>query len=344
MNWKIFSVRDFAHHRDAWNRLNAAGPNSPLLHSDFIEPLLRTFGSGNERIAIYGKPIDPQAMTLLTSRHFGAWQTFQPSQLPVGLWINRVDLPLDQLLDKLSKALPRAVLILSIYQQDPDFYKRPENSTHLTTLDYVPTAKVRVNGSFEQYWSQRGKNLRQNLNRQRNRLQRENVTVRLETLTDPATVAAAIHDYGKLESAGWKAKEGTAIHSHNTQGQFYTAVLDNFCRRSMGRIYRYWYHDKLVATDLCIQQDGILVILKTTYDETINTSSPAMLMRYDYFESIFNEGLIHTIEFYGRVMEWHSKMTDDIRMLYHINYYPWPSLRKLHRLLKKCYSSKELKP
>jgi CelD/BcsL family acetyltransferase involved in cellulose biosynthesis len=333
MNWKIVPIRDFTYHRDAWNRLNSAEPNSALLHSDFIEPLLKVFGGGNERMAIYGNITDPQVMALLVPRRFGVWETFQPSQLPVGPWLNSAALPLDQLLQQLSRALPGLALILSITQQDPDFYERPENSAHLITLDHIPTAKVRVEGNFEQYWSQRGKNLRHNLNRQRNRLQRENVTVRLETLTDPATVATVIRDYGKLESAGWKSKEGTAIHPSNAQGRFYTALLDNFCRRGMGRIYRYWYDDKLVATDLCIQQNGVLVILKTTYDETITTSSPAMLMRYDYFENIFNEGAIHTIEFYGRVMEWHRRMTKEVRMLYHINYFPWPALKKIHRLL-----------
>jgi CelD/BcsL family acetyltransferase involved in cellulose biosynthesis len=343
MSWQLLPAKDFGHYRNGWDRQNATGPNSALLHSDFIEPLLQILAQGSERLAIYGDVTDPQVMALLTRPRFGIWETFQPSQLPLGPWLNKAALPLEQLLQQLSRALPGPVLDLSITQQDPDFYPRPEHSVNLSTLDYIVTARIRINGCFEDYWSQRGKNLRQNLNRQRNRLQREQMKVRLETITDPTGVAAAIRDYGELESAGWKAGGGTAIHSDNAQGRFYTALLENFCRRGMGRIYQYWYENKLVASDLCIQQDGMLIILKTTYDETITTSSPAMLMRRDYFEVIFNEGTIHTIEFYGPVMDWHRRLSEETRVLYHINYYPWPGLKTLYRLLKKSWNSKELK-
>jgi len=63
-----------------------------------------------------------------------------------------------------------------------------------------------------------------------------------------------------------------------------------------------------------------LIILKTTYDETITTSSPAMLMRQDAFEFIFSNQLVEKIEFYGKVMDWHTKWSEEIRILYHINY------------------------
>jgi CelD/BcsL family acetyltransferase involved in cellulose biosynthesis len=337
MRWQIFPSHYFADYREAWDRLNTSGPNSALLHPDFIEPLLQILAQGDERLAIYGDVTDPQVMALLTQRRFGTWETFQPSQLPLGPWLNQATLPLEQLLQQLSRTLPGPVLSLSITQQDPDFYPRPEHSACLNTLDYIVTARISINGRFEDYWSQRGKNLRQNLNRQRNRLQREKVSVRLETITDPSGVAAAIDAYGKLESAGWKAQEGTAIHSDNAQGRFYTLLLENFCRRGMGRIYQYWYEDKLVATDLCVQRDSVLIILKTTYDETITTSSPAMLMRRDYFEAIFNEGTIHTIEFYGPVMDWHRRLSEDTRVLYHINFHRWPVLEKIRRYCRNSW-------
>ena len=228
MSWQLLPARDFGRYRNAWDHLNALGPNSALLHSDFIEPLLQILAPGGERLAIYGDVTDPQVVALLTRRRFGIWETFQPSQLPLGPWLNKTVLPLEQLLQQLSRALPGPVLSLSITQQDPDFYPRPQHSTNLSTLDYIVTARINVNGHFEDYWSQRGKNLRQNLNRQRNRLQREQVDVRLENITDPTGVAAAIHAYGKLESTGWKAEGGTAIHSDNAQGRFYTALLENF--------------------------------------------------------------------------------------------------------------------
>ncbi len=337
MSWQLLPAQDFGRYRHAWDYLNAMGPNSALLHSDFIDPLLQTFVQGREFLAIYSTAAEPQAMTLLTSSRFGIWETFQPSQLPLGPWINQAALPLETLLRQLCRMLPGPVLNLSITQQDPDFYPRPEHSAWVTTLDYIVTTRVSVNGRFEDYWSQRGTKLRQNLNRQRNRLQREQVEIRLKTITDPAKVAGAIDAYGKLESAGWKAGMGTAIHSDNAQGRFYTSLLENFCRRGMGRIYQYWYQDRLVATDLCIQQDSVLILLKTTYDETITKSSPAMLMRRNYFENIFNEGVIRTIEFYGREMEWHRSLSEDNRVLYHLNFRRWPLVEKTRQYCRSAW-------
>ncbi len=324
MTWTILKPNELSHYRDIWNQLNRSGSDSAVLHTDFIAPLLREFGNGSERLAIYENAQAPVCLALLTTRRFGVWETFQPSQLPVGPWLNQSDLPLPTLLKSLSKALPGPVFNLAITQQDPDIYSRPAPDSGLDTLDYITTARVRITEPFADYWSRRGKNLRQNIKRQNNRLVREGMHPRLEIITDPNQVADAIAAYGELEIKSWKSQGGTAIHASNAQGRFYTAMMQNFCGRGDGYIYQYWYNDQLVATDLCVRQNGVLIVLKTTYDESITTSSPAMLLRRGYFEMLFDQGLADTIEFYGQVMDWHTKLTDDIRTLYHINYYPWP--------------------
>jgi hypothetical protein len=30
-------------------------------------------------------------------------------------------------------------------------------------------------------------------------------------------------------------------------------------------------------------------------------------------------------------MEWHLRWTDEVRTMYHVNYYRWPGLRRLHQ-------------
>ena len=98
-------------------------------------------------------------------------------------------------------------------------------------------------------------------------------------------------------------------------------MLINFCRHQNTLIFQYFYENQLVATDLCIKDAHTLIILKTTYDETITTSSPAMLMRRDAFQYIFGNQLVGKIEFYGKVMDWHTKWSEEVRNLYHRNYY-----------------------
>src|ERR1035438_8940593 len=123
-----------------------------------------------------------------------------------------------------------------------------------------------------------------------------------------------------MESAGWKAEGGTAVTTDGAQGRFYTQLLREHCAQGHGRIYQFWLGRQVVAADLCVDDGSTFVILKTSYDEAITNLSPALLMREEYFRELFGAG-IRRIEFYGRVMDWHTKWSDEIRTLYHINCY-----------------------
>ena len=320
MNWTLHPITKFSDFHPQWNQLNQNSSNSPLLDSLFVHPLLQYFSKPSDKLAICGNVNQPEAMAIITKRKFGVWETLQPSQAPIGLWIQKPDKNIDELLSSLIKSLPFPTLLFGITQQDPDCLPRPETKNNISTLDYIQTARVTLQGSFEEYWSKRGKNLRQNLRRQRNRLNREETNVQLKILTEPEKIEQAIIDYGKLESAGWKSEGGTAIHIDNEQGKFYRDMLINFSKNQNALIFQYYYNNELVATDLCIKDNKVLIILKTTYDESITTSSPAMLMRQDAFEWIFEQKQVKKIEFYGKVMTWHTKWSDEIRTMYHVNY------------------------
>jgi CelD/BcsL family acetyltransferase involved in cellulose biosynthesis len=245
------------------------------------------------------------------------------------------DQDFEHLLSALAKSLPGTTLIIGVTQQDPSCIARPTRSRRLHTLDYIQTARAPVTGSFDEYWNLRGRDLRNNLKRRRAKLVQEGVAMRLEVLTSADEVASAIDDYGRLESAGWKSAEGTAISSNNAQGRFYRSMLEAFCRAGKGRIFRYRFGERVVAVDLCIEGGNALVLLKTTYDESLKSTSPAFLMRQDAFRTLFDERRINRIEFYGRVMEWHTKWCDDVRTMYHVNYYRWPFLPAMKHLAKK---------
>lgn len=334
MNWHVFPASDFAAHRAAWDGLNRLGPRSPLLESRFVEPLLKHFGTGRERLMVFGETADkPTAMGVFTRVKFGVWSTFQPAQEPVGLWINTGGIPIAQMLAKLAPCLPPATLVIGVTQQDPYLFDRPEDGEHLSTLDYIKTAYVAVDHDFESYWASRGKNLRHNLKRQRNRLEREGIHTRLEVFDQPAQMLQAVSQYGEMESAGWKNQNGSAVHIDNVQGRFYVDALSALAATGQARVYRYYYNDSLVASDLCVLGEGMLVILKTTYDETIEGSSPTMLMRQELFQEVFAGQDIRRIEFYGKVMDWHTKWSESMRVMYHVNYYPW----KVFRLLKDAF-------
>ncbi len=286
-------------------------------------PVFAEFAKGDEVLAIHGPREAPDAMGLFSPGGCFTWQTFQPSVAPLGAWLRKPETSLPELLDGLIRALPGFNVLVALSQQDPNLSPRPENAGKTRTLDYIHTARMAISGDFETYWNARGKNLRHTMKRQRNRLAREDITPRFEELVGETEMADAVANYARMESSGWKGEAGTAVGEADPQSRFYTKMLENFCRRGKGLVYRYWYNDKLVATDLCIHDDGTIIILKTTYDETEKTTSPSQLMRQDAFQKFFDGGWFDGLEFYGPVKDWHTKLSDDVRTMYHVNRYRW---------------------
>lgn len=339
MRWIVLPISEIENFRSIWEDLNAKTTKSPLLSLDFLLPLLQIFGDGKEKLAYLENEREIDVIGVFRTNNHHVWMTFQVSQAPLGFWLQKPDIDLAEVLPLLLKQLPSFPLLLAITQQDPDLFQRPPNTNKLSTIDYIQTARVTIAGDFEDYWAKRGKNLRQNIKKQRNKLEKAGITARLDVSTAESDVSKAINDYGRLENAGWKAGLGTAIHPSNKQGLFYQSILENFCRQGKGRIYRYWFNDKIVAMDLCIEGDDSIVILKTTYDECLDPSiSPAFLMRDEEFKQLFTEKKFSKIEFYGKVMDWHTKWANEFRTLYHVNYYHWATLKISHTLIKKVRS------
>jgi CelD/BcsL family acetyltransferase involved in cellulose biosynthesis len=321
MNWTIHPVSRFAEFADQWDAFVRSRPGTPFLESAFLQPAAAILGTGQEMLCLDQANGKLRAAAIVQRARTGMWETFQPSQLPLGPWISGADADLADELRELIPSLPGLTLGLGASQLDSRLHARPADSRTLRTHDYIQTAWVDVHGDFETYWESRGKNLRQNTRKQRNKLKAEGIETRLECIVSRDAVADAMRDYGQLESAGWKAADGTAVDPDNAQGRFYIRMLENFCAMGRGRIYRYWFGDKVVAMDLCIHDAAAIVILKTSYDETYRVVSPSTLMRQDQFQQLFEERQFQRIEFFGKVMEWHTRWTDNSRSLYHANAY-----------------------
>ncbi|VXC21226.1 GNAT family N-acetyltransferase [Massilia sp. 9I] len=334
MSWHTIPAARLSEHAPAWRALHAAcGAPVPLSY-EFVAPLVEQMGSGAELLAWCEKDGQVVAMALVAPSGRASWSTFQPPQAPLGLWLQASGEPLEALLAGLLRALPGFPLVFALTQMDPALAPRPDDSAALGTLDYIDTARVTLTGDFDTYWQGRGKNLRANLKKQRARLARDGIVPRLEVGRDPQDMARAVEDYGRLEQGGWKAGQGTAVQAANAQGRYYRAMLERLAARSAASVCRYYLGERLVAMDLCVEDAGSIVVLKTSYDESAADGlSPALLMREEATRRLFEEGRLARIEFYGRVMEWHLRWTDEVRTMYHINYYRWPGLRRLRAML-----------
>jgi hypothetical protein len=344
MGWTFhLALENFSRYCDLWDEVNRSHGDHLVLDSLFVEPLVRQFASEKTLLAVCEDKEKP-LLALVEPAMKAMWQTFQPSQAPIGLAVfgARDGILLSQQISGLMRALPGYAVGLSFTQQDPDFssFKTLNGAFAVERLDYVETARLTVPKDWEDYWRSRSKNLTHNLLRQRRRLEEKGRKVELAAERDSRGVASAIEEYGILESSGWKGKAGTAVSKDNSQGRFYQEMLENFCVRREGIIYRLLIDGKAVASDLCLERDGRIVILKTAYDEEVKGLSLGLLLHMEIFRTLSQERRIRVIEFYGRVRDWHLKWTDEIRTMYHVNFYRSAWMSKARRMFKTAVALK----
>ncbi len=330
MSWTIEPIDALGAHAAAWCAINRAAGDNPLLDFRFVSEATREFATGAEKIAVYRRDRAPRAMALLTRVNPLSWQTVQPANAPIGFIVCEPATEMEPLLRSLAAALGPQCGMVSITQQDPAIHPRPPHSSHLSTLDYILTPSIDVAGSFADFMAGRSKNFRHNVSRQRNRLKRESINARLEILTTPADMARGIEGYSSLECASWKGEIDSAVRMDEAQGRFYVKLMASFAEIGEAAICRYFFDDRLAASDLCLQHAGTLTILKTAYDETRQGYSPAHLMRIDAFAEFFDRLGVRRVEFYGPLSEWHARLTEDSRRMYHVNYYRWRGLKLVH--------------
>ncbi|MBY0578906.1 MAG: GNAT family N-acetyltransferase [Burkholderiales bacterium] len=328
MKWTFYPVHAFEQHAAAWDALNARGFNSPLLSSCFVLSCLHAFKSGRERIAILGELDCPDVMCILVQQSRLAWDTFQPSQAPMGFWLMRPDMNLDAALAGLIHALPGFPLAVGITQIDPLAIARPRNFARMLTFKYIDTMHIELDVDYDAYWQARGKNLRQNMRTVRNRLEKNGLAYRFRVLTDPGEVDFAVENFARMESSGWKGGEGTAVQFDGVQGRFYVNLLQTFCRLGAGCVYYLTFNDVVVAMDLCLHRDGTVIVLKTTYDERYGEYSPAMLLHQEILRMLMQSEDFHRFEFYGKARDWQLRLTEASRTMYHLNSYRWAWLRR----------------
>ncbi len=309
-DWQLIGARQgFAANADRWARLNRRlFGGHPLLDPRFVGPLVEHFGTTSTRLAILGDPAEPCGMMLVDRGRAGLWNTFLPSQCQIAPVLLA---PCDaHRLPALIRALPGRAIAFDLLSQDPLYscvagVEQPEGVVGLMeTHPHVRTMSVRLEGGFEQYWSARSRTLIKNMRRYGNRIERDDLRLEFEAATEPAHVTARVVDYGLLESAGWKGALGTAASLDSIQGRFYAAMMRGFAERGDAAVYSLLHGEHVVACRLVVRSPTMIVILKTTYDESYRRYAPGRLLLRAVLREMFER---HT----GAVVEFYTNATDE---------------------------------
>jgi len=340
MSWSFYPALDkFEQYRKQWDALNRAQNDHILLDSAFWAGLLRHFGSPEVFLAIRDDAQD-RAMALIERKAPGVWGTYQPYCAPLGPILYGSGAAGGENLISLLKALPGYAIQLDVLQQDPHCAGLlvTEDCDWVESLDYIQTASIPLEGTFQEYWDGREGRLRKNNDRLRRRMAEKGMLLDFRVVRDPVEVREAIREFGAMESKGWKAKEGTAVSVDNAQGRFYSELLEDLCARGEGVIYQLRVDGRLVAMDVCSLRGEMLVLLKTAYDEDYSVYSPAFLLREDILKDLYAGGQIRNYEFYGPLMDYQLRWTRDIRTIYHLTCFRNKWIRSARSVAKRIRS------
>lgn len=148
---------------------------------------------------------------------------------------------------------------------------------------------VRFVGSWEDYYASLSGNLRSQVKRGEAKLLRQGPLTLYECTGGP-DLDACLQDFFRIESSGWKGREGTAILNDAQARQFYTRLAYDAAPRGWLRLYLLRVADRCIAADYCIASRGTVYMLKVGYDEDWSHCSPGQVMRKYVLQHLFATG------------------------------------------------------
>ncbi len=321
--WRVRSLAcSLGKHATAWDELNErAFGNHPLLTSLFVDGLLRNFGEGGEYLCTYYTEGRIQAMCIVQRQRTMQWRSFVPSQAQIAPTM----IAQAELLPGLLAILPGFALQLDLLCNDPAVGAVLQDTRPAChRLNHALTMSVSLEGSFEDYWSERPRHLQSNMKRYDKRVGADGIDMRFTCITDTAAMSGAIERYVALEGAGWKGRKGTAIGSKPEQYRFYRDLMLQASQEGNAMVYELWFGERLAASRLVLRQGAMHVMLKTGYDENLSTYSPGRLLLRTMIASAFASYPGDQLEFYtdadANLLEWCTGK----RWIQHATQYRWP--------------------
>lgn len=333
--WHFYRVSDFSGLSHRWQALNDATIASPLLSADFTETALRHFGRGDELICLAESSGEIVAGTILQKKNLFTWQTFQPSQMPLGPWLQHSQEDLASIGSSLLRQLPGVALILSITRLDSDFYPQ-RNSSRVMAVDSITTGRVRLAPDMDAFVStgpvKDNPKLYSELMRRMRKAEKEHGQIILDVETSSTAAKAFVNRYAAIESRSWKAAGGSAITPDDAQAIFYSDLMERLAPKGEARMYTLKFGDVLVAHQIATAKEDVLILLKTTYNPDFRNLGPGVIQTYQIVKhAIESMSGLRIVEMYGRFNDSQKLWVAETRAIYHANLYRFNFLSTLHR-------------
>jgi CelD/BcsL family acetyltransferase involved in cellulose biosynthesis len=184
--------------------------------------------------------------------------------------------------------------------------------------------------SFEELLDARSRNLRSQWGRKRRRLERMGA-VGLRQVTGGPTLDRDLQAFFRLEAAGWKGRNGTAILRERGAEALYRDFSRQAAEHGWLRLLLLELDGEILAADLSCALGGVGFLIKTAYDERRADLSPGLVLRGEALRLAIGEGL-HGYDFLGGADRYKLQWTDDIRPRQSLRAYRGPAGRAFEQL------------
>ncbi|MBB5018311.1 CelD/BcsL family acetyltransferase involved in cellulose biosynthesis [Chitinivorax tropicus] len=318
-DWLLESaLAEFDRYQVEWDAWNARLYNShPMFCHTFVHSLLQHYGDEKVLLMVHR----PTGGLLLTQPYRGqGWTSFLPPQLQAApLMLNK-----QAYAERMSlfKALPGFPIFIDWMAQDPMFSPCQGETSPVESRQHAATTMaITLADSFDTYWAARPKKLRNNIKRYQHRIESTGEPFSLRIHTAPQAMTGALDSYSELEAKGWKGRAGTAITAGSQQWRFYHDVLQKLAAVGSAQVYELVLGGRVVASRLAISANGMLVMLKTTYDEQLKELAVGRVLLHTLLQHEFAAGRFQRIEFYTNASADQLEWATEAREIDHITLY-----------------------
>jgi CelD/BcsL family acetyltransferase involved in cellulose biosynthesis len=142
------------------------------------------------------------------------------------------------------------------------------------------------------------------------------------TRPNPTQLLEALIDFERLEEAGWKGREGSAIARRFGFHEFFASALSPMAADNRVRVDRLTLDGTAIAIRLGLVSGNAYYGIKPTFDERLESLSPGHQLTFEAIKQSIIEGL-DTIEFMGSEDAWKLQWTADVRPTKTWIYYPY---------------------
>jgi Acetyltransferase (GNAT) domain len=125
----------------------------------------------------------------------------------------------------------------------------------------------------------------------------------------------------RVEAAGWKGREGTALAGDEPRRLFFTRFAEEAAKAGFLRLAFLRIGDRAAAVQLAALCGGRFWLLKVGYDEEFKRSSPGSLLMLETIRQSASEGL-ESYEFLGTAEAWTRVWTEHERACVALRTYP----------------------